>query len=119
MRRWVLVAWLGACGPVAYVSQTTMQAQTAVDQARAAGADKYSPYWWTRATQYLHMSREVAAHADFQGANKFGRLATEAAKQAREEAETAAKEPAKPEVVPAKDEVAPAKDDVAPAKETP
>jgi len=113
MRRWVLVAWLGACGPVAYISQTTMQAQTAVDAARAAGADKYSPYWWTRATQYLHMSRDVAAHADFQGANKFGRLATEAANKAREEAETAAKEPAKPEVAPAKTE------DVAPAKETP
>lgn len=116
MRRWVLVAWLGACGPVAYVNQTTMQAQSAIDEARAAGADKYSPYWWTRATQYLHMSREVAAHADFQGANKFGRLATDAAKKAREEAETVAKEPPKPDVAPAKDDVAPAKPDVAPAK---
>lgn len=119
MRRWVFVAWLGACGPVAYVSQTTMQAQTAVDAARDAGADKYSPYWWTRATQYLHMSREVAAHADFQGATKFGRLATDAAVKARAEAETAAKEPPRPAVAPAKDEVAPAKDEVAPAKETP
>jgi hypothetical protein len=113
MRRWVLVAWLGACGPVAYVNQTTMQAQTAVDQAREAGADKYSPYWWTRATQYLHMSREVAAHADFQGANRFGKLATEAAKKAIEESATASKEPPKPAVAPAKTE------DVAPAKETP
>ena len=71
--RWVLFAMLAACGPVAYVSQTTMQAASAVEEARAAGADRYSPYWWTRATQYLHMSREVAAHADFQGANRFGR----------------------------------------------
>ena len=128
MRRWVLVACLGACGPVAYVSQTTMQATTAIDEARSAGADKFSPYWWTRATQYLHMSREVAAHADFQGANKFGRLATEAAKHAREEAEVAAKAgpapaktddvaPAKDTVAPAKDSVAPAKDSVAPAKD--
>jgi hypothetical protein len=57
------------------------------------------------------MSREVAAHADFQGANRFGRLATEAAKHAREEAEVAAKAgpaPAKPEST-----------DVAPAKDTP
>lgn len=108
--RWVLVALLAGCGPVAYVSQTTMQAASAVDEARAAGADKYSPYWWTRATQYLHMSREVAAHADFQGANRFGRLATEAAHHAREEAEIAAKAgpaPAKPDdagIAPAKDE---------------
>jgi sRNA-binding protein len=111
--RWVLVAMLAACGPVAYVSQTTMQATSAVEDARAAGADKYSPYWWTRATQYLHMSREVAAHADFQGANRFGRLATEAALHARQEAEVAAKAgppPAKPD-----DKAS----DIAPAKETP
>ena len=109
MRRWVLVAWLGACGPVAYVSQTTMQAQTAVDAARDAGADKYSPYWWTRAVVYLHMAREVAAHADYQGANHFGRLSSEAAEKAAEEADLAAKDPTKRPVNPT-NELAPAKD---------
>ena len=124
MRRWVLVACLAAgCGPVAYVSQVTFDADSAVTAARAAQAEKYSPYWWTRATQYLHMAREVAGHADFQGANRFGRLASEAAKQAKAEAEVAAARgpvPAKPDdVAPAKpDEPAPAKD-VAPAKDTP
>jgi Domain of unknown function (DUF4398) len=123
MRRWVIVACvaagLAACGPVAYVSQVTFDADSAVAAARAAQAEKYSPYWWTRATQYLHMAREVAAHADFQGANRFGRLATEAAIQAKAEAEVAATRgpaPAKPEAT------APAKDtatDVAPAKDTP
>jgi hypothetical protein len=124
MRRWVIVACLAAgCGPVAYVSQVTFDADSAVAAARAAQAEKYSPYWWTRATQYLHMAREVAAHADFQGANRFGRHASEAAKQAKAEAEVAAARgpaPAKPdEMAPAKpDEPAPAKD-VAPAKDTP
>ncbi|HSN28971.1 MAG TPA: hypothetical protein VLT45_21940 [Kofleriaceae bacterium] len=127
--RWVLVALLVGCGPVAYVSQVTFDADNAVAAARAAHAEKYSPYWWTRATQYLHMAREVAAHADFQGANRFGRLATEAANNARTEAEEGAKAgpaPAKTEdagsgMAPAKsDEPAPAKsDDPAPAKETP
>ena len=136
MRRWVIVACIAAlcgCGPVAYVSQVTFDADSAVAAARAAQAEKYSPYWWTRATQYLHMAREVAGHADFQGATRFGRLATEAAIQAKAEAEVAATRgmaPAKPdEVAPAKpdhmapakpDEVAPAKpDDVAPEKGTP
>jgi len=89
-----LVAALG-CGPVAYVHQVTMSADDAIDQARAAHADKYSPYWWTRAIEYLHMARVVAAHADYQGANKFGRLATEAALKARDEAEIGAKDPSK------------------------
>ena len=125
MRRWVIVACiaagLAACGPVAYVGQVTFDADSAVAAARAAQAEKYSPYWWTRATQYLHMAREVAAHADFQGANRFGRLATQAAIQAKTDAEVAAARgpaPAKPdEAAPAKD-IAPAKD-VAPAKDTP
>jgi sRNA-binding protein len=118
--RWVLVALLAGCGPVAYVSQVTFDADNAVAAARASNAEKYSPYWWTRATQYLHMAREVAAHADFQGANRFGRLATEAAVNARAEAEEAAKAGPAPAKVDTGSGMAPAKDDgPAPAKETP
>jgi len=96
MIRFVVVfAFALGCGPVAYVHQVTMSADDAMEQARAAHADKYSPYWWTRAVEYLHMARVVAAHADYQGANKFGRLATEAALKARDEAEIGAKDPSK------------------------
>jgi hypothetical protein len=100
-----------------------MSADDAVDAARRANAEKYSPYYWTRAIAYLHMSREVAAHADFQGANRFGRLAADAANSAREEAVIGAKDPSKLPYIDlskskAKDDAAaPAKDDkVAPAK---
>jgi len=116
----VLIALLGACGPIAYVSQVTLRADDAVEAARAAEAEKYSPYWWTRAKEYLYMAREVAGHADYQGANHFGRLAEEAAIKAKAEAETHPRvEPAKE---PAPDAIAPAKDpktDIAPAKDTP
>lgn len=78
------------CGPIRYVGDVTRRASDAVDAARAAQAEKYAPYWWTRATQYLHKAREVAAHADFQGATRFGRLATEAANQAAADARIAA-----------------------------
>ena len=122
--RWVLVALLtaglGACGPVAYISQVTLDADSAVAAARAANAEKYSPYWWTRATQYLHMAREVAAHADFQGANRFGKLAADAAKQARADSEVAAKAGPAPVKADEGSGVAPAKsDEPAPAKDTP
>jgi len=129
----VLAGVLAGCGPIVYVSEVTRHASDAVDAARAAHADKYSPYWWTRATQYLARAREIAPYADFQGANRFGRLATEAANRATEEAQIAEKDPSKrpledhPDTAPAKDSpgshVAPAKEPpgsrVAPAKDAP
>lgn len=116
----VLGLTLTACGPIAYVNEVTRKATDSVDQAKAAEADKYSPYYWTRATQYLHQAKVLAAHADFQAANRFGRLASEAAEKATVEAQEAAKDPSKRPLEPGK-AVAPAKDkdEVAPAKETP
>ena len=117
----LLVVTATACGPIAYVNEVTRRASTSVDAARAAQADKYAPYHWTRATQYLRQARVKAAKSDWEGANRFGRLATEAADLALTEAEVAAKDPSKrplelrPEVAPAKGDSAP----VAPAKDAP
>ena len=122
MRPWViglaLVCYAGGCGPIAYIKQVPYGAAEKVERARGLAAEKYSPYWWTRAVVYLHMAREVAAHADYQGANHFGRLSSEAADKAAEEAEVAARDPSKRPVNPTH-ELAPAKDSesVAPAKE--
>jgi hypothetical protein len=126
MRRGLaFVLLLASCGPVAYIGQVTLKADDAVEAARVSEADKYSPYWWTRATQYLYMAREVAAHADYQGANHFGRLATEAAEKAKAEADDPAVRAKvnvdKPAVAPA-GTIAPAKDpkdSIAPAKDSP
>ena len=127
---------LAGCGPIRYVGDVTRRASDAVDAARAAQAEKYAPYWWTRATQYLHKAREVAAHADFQGATRFGRLATEAANQAAADARIAAGDPSKrpidlapgpgapskptnAPVAPARDLPAPPKPGTVPEKERP
>jgi sRNA-binding protein len=124
---------IAACGPIAYVNDVTRRASDSVDAAQTAEADKFAPYYWTRAKEYLYKARERAAHADFQGANRFGRLAAEAAELAEQEAIAARKDPSKrplqitPEVAPAKDVVpakgaVPAKDDeapVVPAKDQP
>ncbi len=119
MRHWVIALALAAgCGPIAYINQVTREASTKVDHARSLDAEKLSPYWYTRAVTYLKMAREVAAHADFQGANRFGRLSAEAAQKAAEESDAAAKDPSKIPVNPGH-KLAPAKDKdaVAPAKE--
>ncbi len=74
---------LSACGPVGYVNQVTRKANASVAAAKAAGADKYAPYEYTRAVEYLHKAREEAAYSDFQAANRFGRKAHKAAMEAK------------------------------------
>jgi hypothetical protein len=95
MRRIAIVCLLAlaACGPIEYVNTVTRRADDAVEEARAANAAKWSPYWWTRAVEYLHQARAEAASADFQAANRFGRLAAEAAETARDESVRRASDP--------------------------
>ncbi|HEX7836102.1 MAG TPA: hypothetical protein VF469_01500, partial [Kofleriaceae bacterium] len=117
----LLLAGALGCGPITYVGDVSHRASDAVDAARAAQAEKYAPYWWTRATEYLHKAREVAAHADFQGADRFGRLAAEAANQAAIDARIAARDLSKrprdlpPDVAPARTTDAP----IAPTRDLP
>jgi sRNA-binding protein len=82
VRAALLAAVLGACGPIVYVDQVTNHAQSSVDAASAADCARLAPYWYTRATLLLHLAREEAARADFQGANHFGHLADQAAIEA-------------------------------------
>jgi sRNA-binding protein len=117
----VVIAMLAGCGPLVYVNDVTSGASSSVEAARVAEADKYAPYYWTRAKEYLYKARERAAAADYQGANRFGRLAKEAADLAEQSAIEAKKDPSKrpievdPHVAPAKSTddakaIAPAKD---------
>lgn len=81
----LLIAATASCGPIEYVNTVTRGADSAVEEARAANAAKWSPYHWTRAVEYLRQARVEAAAADFQAANRFGRLAEESAVKARDE----------------------------------
>ena len=122
--RWLLVVLMVGCGPIIYVNEVTRRASDKIDDARAAEADKYAPYSWTRANEYYEKAREVAAYADFQGANRYGRLASEAAEKAIEQAAIVKKDPSKGPLDESLQKAAPAPakektEDVAPAKETP
>jgi hypothetical protein len=75
---------VAGCGPVGYIHQVTIKADSSVAAARAADADRYAPYWYTLAVQYLHRARQEAAMADYQAANRFGKKAHGAAVKARE-----------------------------------
>lgn len=80
----LLVAGVAAgCGPVQYVSQVTQNAAREVAAARSAQADKYAPYEYTMAVEYLHKAREEAGYADYQAAIRFGKKAETMAKKAQ------------------------------------
>ncbi|MEM9488997.1 MAG: DUF4398 domain-containing protein [Myxococcota bacterium] len=89
-----------ACGPVVYVSQVTRKANASVEAAKKAQADKYSPYWYTLAVEYLRKAREEASFSDFEAANRFGRKSHEAAVKARSQARERARDPSNTEWMP-------------------
>ena len=98
----MIVASGGACGPVTYVRQVTRRASAEVEAARAVRAERYAPYWYTLAVEYLVQARREAARADYEAANRYGRKASEAAQKARAEAlEVAADPDAASDVAPA------------------
>ena len=95
-----------ACGPIGYVRNVTIGASDAVEAARQAGADQHSPYWWTRAVEYLHEARVEAAAADFEAADRYGEISIEAAHKAKVQALDIAAHPDH-EFVPPKPDVKP------------
>ena len=104
MVRRTLAAWLmvsvvglGGCGPIEYINQVTRRASSEVEAARAARADKFAPYEYTLAVEYLNKAREEAAAADYQAANRFGRKSATAAAEARALAVARSGDPARAE----------------------
>jgi hypothetical protein len=77
------VAPLLGCGPVEYISQVGNRASSAVSAAKLAQADRYAPYEYTAAEEYLHKAREEAGHAEYQDAIEYGRKAEDLANRAR------------------------------------
>jgi hypothetical protein len=74
---------LSGCGPVEYISQVGNKASAAVSAAKLAQADRYAPYEYTAAEEYLHKAREEAGHAQYQDSIDYGRKAEELANRAR------------------------------------
>ena len=77
----VCLAW--GCGPVNYIAEVSLRASRSVETARGAGADKYAPYEFTSAVEYLHKAKEEAGSADFQASVHFGQKAIDMAEKAR------------------------------------
>ena len=84
----------GGCGPIEYLNQVGAKAASAVAAAKLAQADRYAPYEYTAAEEYLHKAREEAAYAEYQDSIEYGRKAEELANRARAIAVTKLSQPA-------------------------
>jgi len=110
------------CGPVEYINQVGNKAASAVSAAKLASAERYAPYEYTAAEEYLHKAREEAGHAEYQDAIEYGRKAEELANRARAiTVERMAKEGASTPYTPKSQNEEPATDtdDAAGAKQRP
>ena len=79
----VLTASAAGCGPIEYINQVGVKAAGAVSAAKLAQADRYAPYEYTAAEEYLHKAREEAAYAEYEDAIEYGRKAEELADKGR------------------------------------
>ena len=72
------------CGPIEYLNQVARKAATAVAEAQEAHAERWAPYEYWSAVEYLHKAREEGGYSDFEVAVEFARKAQTFAQQARD-----------------------------------
>ncbi len=70
------------CGPVVYLKEVSTRAATALNQAKADGAEKYAPYEYTKADLYYEKARQDAGRAYFEDAIDWGRRSQDCSRRA-------------------------------------
>jgi hypothetical protein len=91
--RLLIIAVLGcasACGPIQSTSYL-IDAETMLEAAKTAQADKTAPYEWTAANLYYVKSKEEVGYSDFEQAIDYAKKAVEFAARARDAAVKAAR----------------------------
>lgn len=79
------LALLAGCGPIQSTA-ALIDADVAVESARAAGAPQTSAYEFAAAETYLQKAREVSGYAQYEAAIKFAAKARDLAGEARKNA---------------------------------
>ncbi|MCD6499064.1 MAG: DUF4398 domain-containing protein [Deltaproteobacteria bacterium] len=70
------------CGPVMYVHEVVIKAESSGAAAKVRNAAKYAPYEYYGACAYLKQARVRAGYGDFQWAIKYGEKSSKMAKKA-------------------------------------
>ncbi len=104
-----------ACGPFGYLKRVAVDADRAVNDAEAAGAEELAPYEYWGSKAYLEQSKVMMGYSEYQRSFDYGdrakQLAVEAKKKAARNHAGATVEHA--EGVAAPDELPPPADDAA------
>ena len=79
------LAVLAGCGPIQSTA-ALIDADVAIEAARAAGAPQTSPYEFNGAEVYLQKAREVSGRSQYEAATKFAAKARDLAREARNNA---------------------------------
>ncbi|MFL5292251.1 MAG: DUF4398 domain-containing protein [Myxococcales bacterium] len=79
---------LAGCGPIRSTA-ALIDADVAIEGARAAGAPQASPYEFTLAEAYLNKAREVSGYAQYEVAARYAGRARELGDEARKNATSA------------------------------
>ncbi len=79
------LAVLAGCGPIQSTA-ALIDADVAIESARAAGAPQTSPYEFNAAEAYLQKAREVSGYSQYEAATKFAVTARDLAGEARKNA---------------------------------
>ncbi len=79
------LALLAGCGPIQSTA-ALIDADVAIESARAAGAPQTSPYEFNAAEAYLQKAREVSGRSQYEAATKFAVKARDLAGEARKNA---------------------------------
>ncbi len=72
------------CGPVGYIHNVVIKAESSVARAKTNDAAQYAPYEYYGAVAYLEQARIRAGFGDFQTAMRYGKKSHEMAKKAVE-----------------------------------
>jgi hypothetical protein len=78
----LVALFLGACGPILFMSQVTSKAEKAVSAAKVNQGDRWAPYEYFGAEAYLEQAKWRAAYGDFHEAYRYGKKAEEMANKA-------------------------------------
>ena len=78
-----MLALAVGCGPFGYLKKVAKEANRAVADAKAVGAEEYAPYEYWGAVTYLEQSKVMMAYSEYERSFDYGERAKDLAGEAK------------------------------------
>lgn len=78
------------CGPFGYLKKVSRDADRAVADAKAAGAEDYAPYEYWGSQAYLEQAKIMMGYSEYERSFDYGTRAMQLAKEAKDKADRVA-----------------------------